>query len=219
MRRYAVVVQGGAFLYPAAMKMIRRSLWLCFPAIVFARSAWAKEQVYVQPLGEVKPEVVERVVHAVGRVFAVKAEAAPAIPLPADAYYAPRKRYRADKLLDFLCFLDIALKGRVIGIAEKDISATKGDVYDWGIFGYGMAPGNACVVSVFRLRHGRASGELFLRRLERVALHELGHTFGLLHCDAPGCLMNDARGRIATVDDSNGLFCAACRKKLGPLLK
>lgn len=201
------------------MNVVRRSFLSCILAVASALTASAREQVFVQPLGEVDPAVLGRVVGAIGRAFDVRVEAVPAIALPAEAYYAPRKRYRADQLLGFLEYLDIALKGRVVGVTMKDISATKGAVYDWGVFGYGMAPGKVCVISAFRLRHGRASGELFLWRLERVALHELGHTFGLLHCDAPGCLMNDARGRIATVDGSTGRFCRACRRKIGAPLK
>ena len=141
------------------------------------------------------------------------------IALPEAAYYAPHRRYRAAKLLDFLDYLDIAMKGQVVAITEKDISVSKGDIPDWGIFGYGFVPGRVCVLSTFRLKHGRAARELFLQRLERVALHELAHTFGLQHCPIAGCLMADARGTIRTVDNSNSRFCAACRKQLGNLLK
>ncbi|MCX6557804.1 MAG: hypothetical protein NTW95_10305 [Candidatus Aminicenantes bacterium] len=69
------------------------------------------------------------------------------------------------------------------------------------------------------MRHGRASRELFLQRLERVVLHELAHTFGLLHCPTPGCLMEDARGTIRIVDRSDGRFCPSCCRQLGTLLK
>jgi archaemetzincin len=188
-------------------------------ALLTAGTAWARQQVFVQPLGRVDSVVLEKLSASLAAFFDVEVKIASEIALPEAAYYAPRQRYRADKLLDFLDCLDIALKGQVVGITHKDISVTKGAIPDWGIFGCGFAPGRVCVVSAFRLRRGRATGELFLQRLERVALHELAHTFGLQHCPVAGCLMEDARGAIRTVDGSNGRFCAGCRKQLGSLLK
>jgi archaemetzincin len=201
------------------MKAKRLSPSLCAGLVLAALPAWGGQQVFIQPLGRVDQAVLERVAAALSSCFAVEAQAASGLALPASAYYEPRRRYRADRLLEFLDNLDIALKGQVVAVTEKDISVTKGAVPDWGIFGCGYAPGRVCVVSTFRLKHGRASPELFLQRLERVALHELAHTFGLRHCPTAGCLMEDCRGAIRTVDRSDGRFCSFCRRQLGALLK
>lgn len=56
--------------------------------------------------------------------------------------------------------------------------------------------------------------ELFVQRVRRVVNHELGHTFGLLHCDHAGCLMRDVGGSIKTVDDGTGEFCARCAGRI-----
>jgi archaemetzincin len=201
------------------MKAKRFFLPLRVLFVAAALPASAGQQVFIQPLAYVDQAVLERVSSALSSVFAVEVKVASELALPASAYYAPRQRYRADRLLDFLNNLDIAVKGQVVGVTEKDISVSKGAIPDWGIFGYGFAPGRVCVVSTFRLRHGRASRELFLQRLERVALHELAHTFGLLHCPTAGCLMEDARGTIRTVDLSDGRFCPSCCRQLGTQLK
>jgi archaemetzincin len=194
-------------------------LLLCGLALFSTGTEWARPQVFVQPLGRVDSVVLEKLSASLASYFKVEVKTASGLALPASAYYPPRQRYRADKLLEFLDNLDIALKGQVVAVTEKDISVTKGAIFDWGIFGYGYTPGRACVVSTFRLKHGRAAQDLFLQRLERVALHELAHTFGLLHCSTAGCLMEDARGSIGTVDRSNGRFCSSCRRQLGALLK
>jgi archaemetzincin len=136
-----------------------------------------------------------------------------AVGLPKAAYYAPRQRYRAEKLLEFLRDSCRATFTKIVGITEVDISTTKGEYYDWGIFGLATIGGAACVVSSFRLK-GKASAERFLTRLLGTVTHELGHTFGLLHCPTKGCVMEDAKGTVKTVDASTGKFCAGCRKLL-----
>ena len=49
---------------------------------------------------------------------------------------------------------------------------------DWGIFGLGYRPGNAAMVSTFRLR----KPGLTIERLQKVVTHEIGHNLGLKHC-------------------------------------
>jgi archaemetzincin len=132
----------------------------------------------------------------------------PVRPLPKSAYYPPRKRHRADKLIDGLGRLPY---WHVVGLTHRDISTTKGSHADWGVFGLGSCPGRACVVSTFRM--GKPS-ERRQARLAKVVVHEFGHTLGLPHCPAPKCLMNDARGKAATVDAENS-FCDRCSEVVG----
>lgn len=134
--------------------------------------------------------------------------------LPAMAYYPPRGRYRAEKLLQHLDAVRDEGHTKIIGLTSKDISTTKGEYEDWGIFGFANLDSTACVVSTFRLKSGQPSEELFVQRVRRVVNHELGHTFGLLHCDQAGCLMRDARGSIKTVDDGPGEFCIRCTRHI-----
>jgi archaemetzincin len=172
-----------------------------------------------QPLGDcpVRQKVVTETEQAILSTFDVEVISLPSQPLPDVAYYRPRNRYRADKLLEFLANTASLDGARVIGITEVDISTTKGEYYDWGIFGLSRMPGSVCVVSTWRLR-SRTSEEWFYERLKKVVLHELGHTFGLDHCPTRGCLMEDAKGRVSTVDAETD-FCEDCRAELHGLLK
>ena len=172
--------------------------------------------VAIQPLGPVKPEDIARVQAGISVLYEVKVEVLPAKPMPQSAYYPPRERYKAAKLLDALA-TDTQFT-KIIGLTARDISTSKEMIDDWGIFGLGELGGRSCVVSTFRLRAGKATDSVFEARLVKVVNHELGHTFGLDHCPVAGCLMQDAGCKIATVDGESGKPCTACAAHL-PLVK
>jgi archaemetzincin len=137
-------------------------------------------------------------------------------PLPAWAYYPPRKRYRAEKLLQVL-EREQPARTSVLGMTEVDISTTKGKHQDWGVFGLGMIGGTSSVISTFRLRRGKPSAELYRFRIVSSAVHEVGHMLGLEHCTEPRCVMNDAEGSIKTVDASTGELGPRCLARLAEL--
>lgn len=111
--------------------------------------------------------------------------------------------------------MDRPVADKIVGLTTSDISAAKGALQDWGVFGLGQMPGSACVVSTFRLQRG-VDKQRFESRLGKVVVHEVGHTFGLPHCPKDGCVMNDAKGSVKTVDCEHLAFCPACRQAIGP---
>ncbi len=86
--------------------------------------------VVIQPLGDFSSAEAKRVFRELkgisGHVLV-----RPNMPLPAAAYYAPRGRYRADSLLQYLKRYGSG-DTVIIGLTNKDISTTKGNVADWG---------------------------------------------------------------------------------------
>ena len=174
--------------------------------------------VAIQPLGPVKQPELERVKAGIVALYGVTVEILPTKAMPASAYYPPRKRYKADKLLDVLENQTPANFTKVIGFTTRDISTDKDDVVDWGIFGLGQISGRPCVVSTFRLSRGVPRAKMLLRTGDVVG-HEAGHTFGLQHCASPHCMMNDAEGKIQSVDESTRRPCESCRRLLGDLVR
>ncbi len=182
--------------------------------LALALPAGAAPRIALQPLGEVPVPELEAVEARIREAYpGSQVVRLASRELPASAWYAPRSRYRAERLLRALDVWKPAGAQKIIGVTAKDISTTKGPYPDWGIFGYGNIAGPACVVSDFRLRKNTDAAGL-RRRLSWVVAHELGHTFGLEHCPSRGCLMEDAAGQVATVDRTSGGFCPACRKRL-----
>jgi archaemetzincin len=170
--------------------------------------------IYVQPLGDELPAAdAALVATAIEGVIGWQVRTLEKLPLPEAAFYKPRRRWRAEKLLDLLDGRLPADGARILGLTGADISTTKGDVFDWGVLGLGRIDGASSVISLFRCRK-RARGAAHAReRLAKVAVHEVGHTLGLDHCPNRGCLMEDAQGQVATCDREYD-FCARCRKLL-----
>lgn len=178
----------------------------------------ATKAIYLQPFGEPSSEADLAFVETALRVyFPFRIERLAALPLPEDAYYVPRQRYRAERLLEHLQRSTPDDAQVVVGLTEVDISTTKGDVYDWGILGLATLSSKQCVISRFRARRGASSSVHVRERLAKTVVHEVGHTIGLEHCPNYGCIMEDGRGRVETTDHEHDV-CADCRAKVGDLM-
>jgi archaemetzincin len=172
----------------------------------------AAQILYVQPLGGCasKTEGAEQVVAALRAFYPIEVRVLPCRELPQAAYYPPRNRYRAERLLVFLNQRLPKDGLRILGLTDTDISTTKGKVADWGVMGLGELPGTATVISSFRCRKKSRNAAHASERLAKVAVHEIGHTLGLPHCPTLGCLMEDAIGKVVTTDRERD-FCPRCR--------
>ncbi|NLH76077.1 MAG: matrixin family metalloprotease [Acidobacteria bacterium] len=170
----------------------------------------------IQPLGSVVPAYTGIARSAISDAYGnEKIALLSPKPLPESAYYEPRKRCRAEKILEFLYSLKTDEIDKAVGLTSSDISTTKDPYDDWGIFGMAYINGRTCVISTYRLGEGKVDTALFLERLKKVIAHEVGHILGLQHCPTPGCLMQAAQGRIATIDGSEGRLCPRCQGRLG----
>jgi archaemetzincin len=122
-----------------------------------------------------------------------------------------RKQYDAELFLKEMSHLIPMAPERMLYIIREDIFAG-GSEY---VFGYSM--GRCSIISLTRLDprfYGEvpaiAEGAAMLKeRMVKEALHELGHTFLLGHCDDKKCLMA-LSGSLEAVDSKGSGFCKRC---------
>jgi archaemetzincin len=85
------------------------------------------------------------------------------------------------------------------------------------VFGEAELGGTTAVISYHRLENQRyglpADPALLARRLYKEALHEVGHTLGLLHCPDQGCVMRSSTS-VDEIDVKGEEFCGECRDDL-----
>jgi archaemetzincin len=85
------------------------------------------------------------------------------------------------------------------------------------VFGQAQLDGPGAVVSTYRLRsefYGLPRDEgLLVERAIKECVHELGHAFGLAHCDFYACVMH-ASSTVDDVDVKGATFCGHCTSEL-----
>jgi len=81
------------------------------------------------------------------------------------------------------------------------------------VFGEAELGGATAVVSYNRLQNERyglpPNKKLLLERLRKEAVHELGHAFGLVHCQTHECVMHTST-YVEDIDLKSDRFCEDC---------
>jgi archaemetzincin len=89
------------------------------------------------------------------------------------------------------------------------------------IFGQAYLNGNTGIASLYRFsneRYGMNSDDKYiLDRFNKEVIHELGHTFGLIHCHIPTCVMRSST-YVEDIDQKSANLCLKCQKELSSIL-
>jgi archaemetzincin len=176
------------------------------------RHAQSSYQIAILPFKGISEKKASMIASEIASFYHIKVKILPSKTCFEKARLAGSDRYDAKIILKELVKSIPEGCNKILAICNADIFTEKTVHqvrYDhWGIFGLGYQPGKACVVSDFRLKKfGKISDSL----LVKVALHEMGHTFGLPHCNRDRrCMMNDAKGTVQTLFHEEKWLCAYC---------
>lgn len=137
---------------------------------------------------------------------------------PVYAFEAKRQQYSSSMILQELleqCPEDAV---KLLAVTERDLFIPMLSF----VFGLAQLNGKVAVISLARLRQGfygfAENRPLLLARTMKEAVHELGHTFGLVHCRDKSCAMSLSTS-IRQVDAKTDRFCDECNLVLQENIK
>src|ERR687891_2858046 len=127
-----------------------------------------------------------------------------------------RKQWISDSLLDWL------LESSEPDITTKVLAICDFDAYSDElnfVFGQAHLGGRVAAIYLPRLRdelyvcRSDKKNNLFEQRVIKEAVHELGHAFGLRHCQITKCVMHFSNS-LSDTDFKDDKFCERCNKIL-----
>lgn len=166
-------------------------------------------QILLVPIGSVDPAVVQWLSVALADSLQLACRIASEPIDPSDTYHLTRRQYNSTQILAKLAGLKCEAGTKVLGIAGVDLFIP---ILTY-VFGEAQLGKQAALISIQRLRqsfYGLPDSEALLyERCEKEALHELGHAFGLIHCEKFDCVMHFSNS-IEQVDLKSNAFCEHC---------
>lgn len=130
-----------------------------------------------------------------------------------DFYNPARNQYDANKLLKEIDTNFSCDKSKTLGIFNVDLFIP---ILTY-IFGQAFLNGRTGIASMYRLSNERygmiKDDDLLVSRFKKEIIHELGHCFGLIHCQNPTCVMRSST-YVEDVDQKNRHLCSRCRAQL-----
>jgi archaemetzincin len=172
------------------------------------------DKVVLVPVGAADAALLEYLALMIGETLRCRTRLAPR-PLSPDFAYDPvRRQHHSTALLSTLAETYRDGDSKILGVAEPDLFIP---ILTF-VFGEAQLGGVASVISVARLKQSYYGlpddPEIYYHRAEKESLHELGHTFGLIHCARYDCVMHFSNG-IEEVDLKGDRFCPSCAERIG----
>ena len=169
-------------------------------------------RVQIVPIGKVDPALLDYLSMALPAGVGGPCVIVPGGIDPRDAFDARRQQYNSTLILTRLAAVPLAEGARTLGVADVDLFIP---ILTF-VFGEAQLGGRAALFSATRLRqeyYGLPKDEvLFYERCEKEALHELGHTQGLVHCPQYACVMHYSNS-VEDVDVKDASWCRDCAAK------
>ena len=135
------------------------------------------------------------------------------LEIPEGSYEKKRNQYYSTKILKTILEDVPSDAVKMLGVIDKDLCIP---ILTF-VFGEAQLGGTAALVSLTRLRQEfyglDGDPAVFYERIHKESLHELGHTYGLVHCSSVDCLMY-LSNTVMDVDKKGRIFCRSCQEAL-----
>ncbi len=166
-------------------------------------------KLYITPLRFADNDLLEDLSSVLAKVFKIPVSLLQEPFSLKEGYDLVRNQFNSTWILSQLLKKVSEENCKVLGVTNVDLYVP---VLTF-VFGEAQLEGKAAVVSSYRLRdelYGLPKNRKRLKeRLEKEAIHELAHTFGLIHCREPECVMH-AYTYAEEIDFKSKNFCKAC---------
>lgn len=164
-------------------------------------------------IGDFDLRVLEDIGPRLSEQFRVPWDVLPGALDPQFAFHAERQQYHSTEILSRVHAMARGECWRVLGLTALDLYIP---ILTF-VFGEAQMGGAAAVVSMHRLRqeyYGLPGDNGLLRdRLLKEAVHELGHTLDLRHCEDYRCAMASSHA-VEWIDLKDISLCASCNSRI-----
>jgi archaemetzincin len=167
-------------------------------------------KIILKPFGDIDSLVIEDLKKILGHIFGCPVEITSKLDTPPKAYNQKRGQYLASAFLDTLKESGTGEHEKLLGIADVDLYTSDSNF----VFGWADADSGTAIISLCRLKQELPPDyNLFIHRVGKEAVHELGHTFGLDHCSEIKCVLHFSQN-LHDTDLKEMTFCSQCQPKL-----
>lgn len=176
------------------------------------------DKIILIAFGQIEKGFLESIARDVEQEFLIEVEVTDGYLDLSHYFDSARRQYNANRLIETIEKDFASDTCKTIGLFTVDLYI---DILTF-IFGQAYLNGRSGIASMFRLRNERyglsRNDELMLQRFRTEIIHELGHTFGLIHCHVPGCVMQTST-YVEDIDQKEHQFCHHCKSQLAHRLK
>jgi len=165
------------------------------------------------PIGKLDGGLLIDLAQAMADLFRVPCEILSSALDPEFAFHGERQQYHSSEIL-------VRMQSRVTADSWRVLGVTAADLYIpilTFVFGEAQMGGPCAVVSLHRLRqefYGLPPDRgLLQQRLLKEAVHEVGHTVNLTHCDDYQCAMAPSHA-VEWIDLKENWLCSACQGRI-----
>jgi len=161
-------------------------------------------------VGRMPAEIRDWLNQGLLKAFGLRCRFGRSLPHPSFAWNAHRQQYLADAVLNCV---DPEGSACALAAADMDLYVSRLNF----VFGLADQENRRAIIALPRLRqtYYRLPDDINLceQRVLKEAIHEVGHVFGLHHCDDRRCVMTFSNS-LADTDLKSYDFCSRCRRQL-----